>query len=381
MEKRKVPTSPDGAARKAAASPGFFTGADGRPIPKAVVIIGAAVCVLAPVIQFLPDAWLPLFVLPGFMREKAALPVALIFVSMPLIMIALAITKLLELRGAAKWSIAEGRIVASAVEARHAPHVGGPSIVQNLASIAYEFTVAGELHRGRRINLDEIQDPSAIEATLARYPVGARVKVYYDPKDPESCVLERGLPKGLRMGCLAALACLVLLCAVVYAVNANFDWLEAALPVRANAPVAIFAGLVGIFTLLLFALARRSTKAFASWPRTSGKVVMSTVESYRQSVGRNPSTVYAPVVEYAYQVRGQEYRSRQITLDSRTGGLRSFAEKAAARYPVGMTVELRYDPSNPSRAALRVGRAAEWVVLAVTLVAFAIAVSASRIFG
>jgi hypothetical protein len=370
MEKRKAPTSP-----------GLFTGADGRPIPKAVVVIGAAVCALVTAIPFLPDAWLPLSLLPGFMREAAALPVALIFVSMPLIMIALAITKLRELRGAAKWGIAEGRIVASAVEARHAPHVGGPSIVQNLASVAYEFTVAGALHRGTRINLDEIQDPSAIEATLARYPVGAGVKVYYDPKDPENCVLERGLPKGLGMGCLAALACVVLLCGAVYAVYVNFDRLAAALPARANAPVAIFAGLVGIFAVLLFALARRSAKAFASWPRASGKVVMSTVESYRQSVGRNPSTVYEPAVEYAYQVHGHEYRSRQITLDSRTGGLRSFAEKAAARYPVGMTVELRYDPSNPSRAALRVGRAAEWVVLAVALVAFAIAVSASRIFG
>ena len=356
-------------------------GADGRSVPMPVIVIGVALGITLTLLPLIPESWLPLFLLPSFMREKAAFPVALIFLAMPTLLIAALISKLLEARRAATWPNAAGRVVKSAVEARHTPHADGPTTVENLPDIAYEFTVAGKPYRGSRINLDEIQDPAQLEATLARYPVGANVIVHYDPKDPENCVLERDIPKGMGKGCLAGLACLALIGAAIYAVYANFGAIEAALPAKANAKLMVFAGLFGLVALRMFFMVRKASAAAASWPSTSGKVVTSTVESYQKRIDRSTSTFYEPVVEYAYRVHGREFRSRQITLGSTSGGSRGFAEKAAARYPVGMTVELRYDPANPSQAALRIGGSQNWIILAVALLAFACAIYAGGFFG
>jgi hypothetical protein len=360
--------------------PGFLSGPDGRPLPLPVVIIGIGLFATLTLLPVIPESWLPLFLLPSFMREKAALPVALIFLAMPTLVITLLIWKLLEARRAARWPQAAGRIVKSTVEAKHVAHRDEASTLENLPAIAYEFAVAGKAYRGTRINLDEIQDPADLEATLARYPVGANVIVHYDPKDPEICVLERDFPKDLGKGCAAAIACVAVIGGMIYAGYENFGRLEAALPAKANAKLMVFSGLFGLVALMLFRAARRTSEAAAAWPKTTGKVMTSTVESYLHTIDGRSSTVYQPAVEYAYEVHGREFRSRQITLNSKSGGSRAFAEKAAAQYPVGKVVELHYDPKNPSQAALRPDSFHNWIILAIALFAFAVAAYAAGIF-
>ena len=89
----------------------------------------------------------------------------------------------------------------------------------------------------------------------------------------------------------------------------------------------------------------------------------------------------SPAVEYEYRVNGIGYRSRQIKPNTTVSGSKRMAVKIAARYPVGRDVEVRYDPKNPSNAALETSSQAYWLILVAALVIFGIAVMATGVFG
>lgn len=60
--------------------------------------------------------------------------------------------------------------------------------------LVYSYSVAGVALRGTRIRIVAAghRDAAAAQAELLRYPVGARVEVFYDPADPHSSVLQTG---------------------------------------------------------------------------------------------------------------------------------------------------------------------------------------------
>lgn len=104
-----------------------------------------------------------------------------------------AAVKVAEARRAAKWTKASAKIVTSglATEKRHDKEVKVPRV-------EYEFSVGFHRYRGKRVSLAEVvAGPDAV-GTLARYPVGASVPVYYDPADPQRSVLDRELPSFFR---------------------------------------------------------------------------------------------------------------------------------------------------------------------------------------
>ena len=67
-----------------------------------------------------------------------------------------------------------------------------PGAMEYQAIVAYGFTVGGEDKVGKRLRLVEFEGSSGktrAEETLARYPLGSAVTVYYDPDDPNDCSL------------------------------------------------------------------------------------------------------------------------------------------------------------------------------------------------
>ena len=98
------------------------------------------------------------------------------------------------------------------------------------------------------------------------------------------------------------------------------------------------------------------------WPSTEGRVVASLVERDRRdgyetdSQGRRRhyvDTTYHARVEYSYQVDGRTYTSDRIWIaDGEAWEERSGAEDFIAQYPPGSEVELVYNPTDPSDAAL-----------------------------
>lgn len=100
-----------------------------------------------------------------------------------------AAVKMAEAKRAAKWTRANGRILRSELvtEERQEKLVKVPLV-------EYEFSVGFHKYRGKRVSLAEvIAGPDAV-GTVARYPVGASVPVYYDPADPNKSVIDRDLP-------------------------------------------------------------------------------------------------------------------------------------------------------------------------------------------
>jgi hypothetical protein len=114
-------------------------------------------------------------------------------------------------------------------------------------------------------------------------------------------------------------------------------------------PILILGG-IGYF------LYRRSQQSTAyrqnaqAWPGTSGTVLMSSVQSKR--TGNSRSTY--PVVVYQYQVNGKDYQGQRIKAGEQFLSVRVAGEAQAtvARYPIGATVTVYYDPANPSESAL-----------------------------
>ena len=118
-----------------------------------------------------------------------------------------AVYKSLQVRAAREWPSAAGKVVASHAEVRETRVIdsdreGGYRTEQrNYANIIYEYSVAGKTLRNNRVSIGEDLGNFQVAETIAKYPVGAVVTVYYNPLHPKEAVLERDLPKGL-WGCL-----------------------------------------------------------------------------------------------------------------------------------------------------------------------------------
>jgi hypothetical protein len=305
--------------------------------------------------------------------------VGLIALPMVALVAVAAATKMVELRQASSWTQTTGRIMRSEIEARHHRFGNDAETVKNVPAVEYEFKAGARTVRGSRIGIGDDAGRANTEATLARYPVGAQVAVFYDPEDPKNCVLERGVPQGVTaQGCLGALAVLAAFGGAIY-------WLVTRGPafVRANFPNAsvnpefpLFATGFGLFLLLFFIGMRRISQLAANWPSVRGKIVRSEVESYQERMSDRSSgttTMYRPVVEFAYPVRGREYRSNQIKLMTVVSGAQNYAEKVVKKYPKGRGVTVHYDPANPNTAALENPTGLAWYPLALALGCFALA--------
>ncbi|MDO9061588.1 MAG: DUF3592 domain-containing protein, partial [Bradyrhizobium sp.] len=137
--------------------------------------------------------------LPWFVYAMLLAPLGLILVA--------AIYKTLQVRAAREWPSTPGRVVVSNSELRDVKVIdsereGGRKLEQrNFANITYEYSVSGQKLRNNRVSIGEDLGNFQVAETIAKYPVGTEVTVYYNSRHPREAVLERDLPQGL-WGCL-----------------------------------------------------------------------------------------------------------------------------------------------------------------------------------
>ena len=306
--------------------------------------------------------------------------IAAIFAPIPLLLLVALVTKLIEARRAAKWAQTAGRVVKSTTEARHHQFQGEAGTVKNFPAVEYEFSVGGKDYRGARIGIGDV-GPDEIDATLAKYPVGKTVTVFYDPKNPNECVLERDVPRFVLSGCLMmVVAAAAGITAFYYAVTNATRLLSGHLPPQGKPEATMAFACFGLAILFFFVMYRRYLNQARGWPSVKGRIVESRVETYVKREDGRDRTQYSPLVEYVYRVNDREYRSRQIRFSMTVQGSEAFAQKEAARYPVGAEVVVHYDPNNFSNAALEGPGGYPWVMLAAAAFCFGAAVFASGIF-
>lgn len=324
------------------------------------------------------------FVIPGW------LIVALIAMAIPGSIAGMIVYKMHDVRRAAKWPSAQGRIVHSRVRAVRRKQSDGSTTVSNAADIEYAFSVGGVEHTGKRIGIGEIPAGSPeVEAALERYRVGTTGPVFYNPDNPKEAVLERDPPTSPAV--LYAIAAGVLLVGFVIViaftrVSEIIDWLQPYFPPDAFVPGVLFCGATGLVTLLSLLSNRHAAMTAARWPTTAGTVLSSEARSRRVlAPGRGNQTmvVWSPLVEYSYRVGARDYHGARVAFGAAVAGGQESADATVARYPAGSAVTVHYDPGNPSFAVLETRVAFAWPSLLVTAGFFAAALffSGWRMWG
>ena len=327
----------------------------------------------------LASGFVTLLVMLG--EDGASIWVALLYVGPPAALLVFVAVLMARVRRAATWVEGRARITSSKVVTERHRFQGDTTKVRNLPAVEYEFDPgAGPIH-GDRITLGS-QPADNVDEVVKRYPVGGSVPVFYDPRNPQDCVLERNPPASA--GCIWSGTIFAVL---VYEAVLLFIWNDVAINSLFNRafpqlhhPLFVFiTGALGLFGLVVgiwFTLHPR--KAFP-WTKTKGIIVSSVTESFddSDSSGGRKQIYYRAVIEFSYKVDGHEYRGSTSPAAVTVAGGKAGADAEVARYPAGMEVDIFYNPKKPTQSGLNVdtemmlnGRAS--LTVAVVLLAVAI---------
>ena len=94
------------------------------------------------------------------------------------------------------WPAVDGEIVESELESFYVRRRRGSGYVYN-ANITYIYSIGQQMYEGYAISIGEpkvsTRRQEGAQSVLNKYPVGKEVKVYFNPTDPQTAVLEPGV--------------------------------------------------------------------------------------------------------------------------------------------------------------------------------------------
>ncbi len=308
--------------------------------------------------------------LPWFVYAMLLAPLGLILVA--------AVYKTLQVRAARDWPSTPGRVVVSTSELRDVGVIdsereGGRKLEQrNFANIVYEYSVSGQKLRNNRVSIGEDRGNFQVAETIAKYPVGTIVTVYYNSRHPREAVLERDLPQGL-WGCLgiATVIAVVGVFGASIGLTGILEWVSARVAnPQMSVPAVALAGFGLVAALFALVLHRQSALA-KTWPVVPGVIKLSGLDEYRAAPddsGRRGSVMYERKVSYAYKFNDVAYSAEHASFSSNT--------KATSRWVLrlfgmdfqdGASVKVWVNPVNPSEATLNPGVPFGWLLWLIAL--------------
>jgi hypothetical protein len=266
-----------------------------------------------------------------------------------------------EVRQYRHWSTTEGKIVsARSVYQPNDPsdsnYDSSDTELLDVPLVEFEYQVGETILRGSRISM-VVADSRyhSAKATLARYPVGKIVPVFFDPENPNNAALERSVTKSdcILFGWLLLISLVVPWLIAVFFYQVYFQ-----VKPRLVDPGAaqVVTGLIGFGTFFLILALGAIATVIRSWfwPATIGRIKSSTVASFRVSRDETHYTSYKPRVLYTYEVDGKNYTSDRISFSFVLGGMNEGkARKIAARYRAKGQVKVYYNPRDPRESVLR----------------------------
>ena len=289
----------------------------------------------------------------------------------PALILAAGIYKYMQVSQAARWPSAQGVVIASGTEAREVKS-GGAEVddteLRTFAMVVYEFTVGGRKYQGSRVSIGEELGNFQVAETLAKYPKGKTVTVFYNPRTPTEAVLERDLPAGIWKGLIIIVAVLV---ALIFGGWFGFSKLGDLMTTLVRNPseapfVTACVGFALLAALIVWGIQRNAARQ-RSWPTAPGKIEKSGVHEFQELEQRDSGpdrwrTNYRADIIYSYDVAGVHYTGDTAASGTRvSSNVQAIARKMAAKYPAGMTVEIHYNPDNPAESVLSAG--SRWLLL------------------
>lgn len=121
----------------------------------------------------------------------------------------------------------------------------------------------------------------------------------------------------------------------------------------------------------------RNARASAGWPVVQGVITESEIEFSTDEDG----DTWTPRVAYTYMVNGLSYENYTIKFGETSYGSERTALEVQARYPIGQTVDVYYDPADPDRAVLEPGISGGSYIVLVTGLIFVVVSFLPPIFG
>lgn len=313
--------------------------------------------------------------IPWYVYAMALAPFGLILVA--------AAYKYLQVRAASSWPSTPGRVVVSNSEVRDVKVIDNTRAdlkrieQRNFADIVYEYTVSGQKLRNNRVNIGENRGNFEVAETIARYPVGTEVTVFYNPRQPRDAVLERELPKGIG-GCLAIAGIIVLVLVFGGAIGAKRinDFVAAHLADPKLSPLVMALGAFGFFIALFGLALHRQSSLARKWPVVPGVIKLSGVETYRAAdsdSGRAGPMMHERKVSYSYRFNHIGYCGNAGSIStSNPSPPRWQMRLFGMDYTSGAAVKVFVNPANPSDSTLSPGGGAAWFLWALAL-GFAVA--------
>jgi hypothetical protein len=254
-----------------------------------------------------------------------------------------------------RWSEATARIESSRVEVIQTDQDPYHPV------ITFRYRADGQERRGDRIRRRAVSYDSwdAAQQVVDRYPVGAEVRCWLDPGQPDQAVLERSAPWLLMM------LPLPLIFVAVGGGGLVAIWrrkrstahprpLSAAATGRLDGrKIAAGVGLllmvgggVGSWFLLVRPAAR--LLAARSWTEVACTVVSSRVRTHEGDDG----DTYSVDILYEYRWQGRPYRSSRYRFLGGSSSGAAGKREVVARYPAGSRRSCWVDPDVPSRSVL-----------------------------
>ncbi|AMN40004.1 DUF3592 domain-containing protein [Rhodoplanes sp. Z2-YC6860] len=222
-------------------------------------------------------------------------------------------------------------------------------------AVRYRYAVAQKTYESDRIAFGDAGHTMRLLAqqAVAKYPTGAKVDVFYNPKRPSQAVLEgdSGAPAAfyaavLVFGSIAAVL-------VAHSIAGKVLYAANGVPMFAFLVPLAALGIAGLCVYAFFDILRKE-KFSARWPTATGKVTVSKVaEHASRDKDDNVEIRFVPQVACTYEVGGREYRCAtrkwgwtELYVDSEG------PEKILTKYPKGGSVPVFYNPADPSESVL-----------------------------
>jgi len=265
-----------------------------------------------------------------------------------------------ETRTASKWSKVDGVIIASEVD-QPPSHVSDDE-TDATPIIRYRYRIDGNDIEGDRIRIGGVPMTTRLLAMqqVARYPLGAHVDVYVNPKNPKRALLEPRAQNNIAGTIIFAVVFgVIALVLTAHSIAGHVLYTDNGVPLFAFAlPGAAI--LVAILGVVSFVRTRLLANASKRWPSVSGTITTSSVvEEQIEDDGDKDRSVlrkiyrYQVDLRYAYRVDQRDHVGISVGLGwTPVYGLREQAETAASRYRPGDNVPVYYDPDHPATAVL-----------------------------